>query len=106
MVVLCMVSTKQRIEKLEILRKVTYIENIEIKKDEKCCHHWYLTTDEDIIRGVCRKCGALRVFPNYYHMTPKEYRASMALATKEVMEARHATKDTSLLHKGIHNDEQ
>lgn len=39
-------------------------QKMENSTTEKCCHHFLLTTEEGITRGVCRKCGEIRVYPS------------------------------------------
>lgn len=36
------------------------------KKQEECVHHWIINEpDGPTSEGVCKKCGAKKLFPNY-----------------------------------------
>lgn len=37
------------------------------EKKETCVHHWVIDPPEGpVSRGVCKKCGAVQEFPNYF----------------------------------------
>ncbi len=51
-----------------------------------CIHHWILTTDEGVTKGLCQICGAFRIFLEPFTLTSKEQQTMAKKARLEVRE--------------------